>query len=206
MSLLKEDFSLKKLEISDNVFRDLKTKGFSAIESFLDEDFANELLKEVKSLHKNNLMRQAHIGSYKNRHINKDIRGDKIYWLDGKSKIQREYFNFLQNYIKRLNREFFLGINGFEVHYAVYEEGSFYKKHFDNFKGKNNRIVTILFYLNKDYKKEDGGELIIYKDNKEYEILPKFRTMATFITKDILHEVKTANKKRYSLVAWLRRD
>jgi SM-20-related protein len=205
MSLLNRDFSIKKIEIPKKVFKDLKECGFSVNESFVPKSFAQELLSELKHFYQKGLMHQANIGLNKNKHIDKNIRGDKIYWLDGKSEIQKRYFNFLQNYIDKLNREFFLGINNFEAHYAVYEEGSFYKKHFDNFKGKNNRVVTILFYLNENWQENDGGELVIYKD-KEYLVLPKFATMATFITEEILHEVKVTNKKRYSLVAWLRRD
>ncbi|MFM9815886.1 2OG-Fe(II) oxygenase, partial [Streptomyces scabiei] len=70
-----------------------------------------------------------------------------------------------------LNRNFFLGLFDYECHYAKYQQGDFYKKHYDAFKGRSNRVFTTVFYLNTP---DSGGELIIYKPkSKQVEVCIK---------------------------------
>ena len=66
---------------------------------------------------------------------------------------------------------FSLGLFDYECHYAKYQQGDFYKKHYDAFKGRSNRIFTTVCYLNTP---ESGGELVIYKPkSKDIEIVIK---------------------------------
>lgn len=76
-----------------------------------------------------------------------------------------------------------LGLFSFESHFAHYSPGDFYKTHKDAFKGESNRVVTIVVYLNPDWLKEDQGELVIYQDDSQQELVrvtPSFGTIVVF--------------------------
>ena len=78
-------------------------------------------------------MHQAAIGNNHTKQINEGIRSDKISWLTNEetnSDILKYQENIL-NLKNALNEYFYLGLNDFEGHFAIYPEGSFYKKHID---------------------------------------------------------------------------
>jgi SM-20-related protein len=187
----------------EKLFSELEKNGYCVMDNFFQPEMVEGLYKEAVEVFNKNLMKKATISQ--DKLINSSIRGDTIYWLDKNSFWQSKFLEWLENYKNELNRRFFFGINNYEAHFARYEKGSFYKKHYDNFRGKNNRVVTFLLYLNPDWKKEDKGHLIIYKE-KPIKIEPVFGRVVTFITEEILHEVEKTQKERYSIAAWLRRD
>ncbi|MEO1954055.1 MAG: 2OG-Fe(II) oxygenase, partial [Campylobacterales bacterium] len=78
----------------------------------------------------------------------------------------------------------------------------------DAFKNSKNRVVTTVFYLNDDWKKENGGELIIYDKYDKYltKVTPKLNTLVVFMSEEFPHEVLKSNKKRYSIAGWFRVD
>ena len=70
-----------------------------------------------------------------------------------------------------------MGIQRQEFHYALYPEGTFYKRHLDTFQNDKSRKLSVVCYLNsEDWKPEFGGELTIYTNENGTElnaILPK---------------------------------
>lgn len=103
-----------------------------------------------------------------------------------------------------LNRSFFLGLFDYECHYAKYQQGDFYKKHYDAFKGRSNRVFTTVLYLNTP---DSGGELIIYKPkSKQVEVCikPLAGTLVIFESERFMHEVLPAGDERYSIAGWFR--
>lgn len=107
-----------------------------------------------------------------------------------------------------MNRELYLGINYYESHFALYEQGDFYEKHLDAFKNSKNRVVTTVYYLNEEWSEKDGGELVIYdeKNNLLTKVIPSANTLVVFLSDKFPHEVKPAKKKRYSIAGWFRTD
>jgi len=63
-----------------------------------------------------------------------------------------------------------------------------------------------LIYLNKNWQKGDGGELVIYKDEQEIIIEPLGKRLLLIKSDTIEHEVLTTNIQRYSLTGWLLRQ
>jgi len=104
-----------------------------------------------------------------------------------------------------LNRNFFIGLEDFEGHFAIYPEGSFYKKHLDQFKTQQLRLITCILYLNFDRKTDDGGELRIYTEKETVDILPEACKFICFRSDEIYHEVLPCKSKRFSLTGWLRK-
>lgn len=113
----------------------------------------------------------------------------------------------MENLRQNLNQQLFLGLFDYESHYAIYEQGAFYKKHLDALKGKSNRVLSTVLYLNKQWCAENAGELILYAaDGKTVleSIQPKCGTIIIFLSEQFPHEVLSANKTRYSIAGWFR--
>lgn len=133
-----------------------------------------------------------------------EIRGDYIYWLDHQKDPElQSFFDFGEEMIYAFNRYCFLSLKASEFHLAQYPVGSFYKNHIDQFDGRNNRMITFLLYLNKDWQKGYGGELRIHLGDQNIDIEPINNRCIIFASDKILHEVLPTNIVRRSLTGWL---
>jgi SM-20-related protein len=182
----------------------LVQEGFVEIPHAITHRLSQNLLNLAK---KSKNYKRAGISTRKK--INSDKRRDKILWLDHDNGIQSEFLSFAEGLKDFLNRELFIGISYFESHFALYEEGDFYEKHYDAFKNSTNRVVTLVYYLNEDWNaKSDGGELIIYdaEDNAVRKVIPHADTLLVFMSEKFPHEVLKAKRKRYSIAGWFRVD
>lgn len=83
-----------------------------------------------------------------------------------------------------------------------YPKGSFYKRHLDQFNNRSNRMITMIIYLNENWKKEDGGELKIYKNNTEILVEPLANRSIIFKSAALEHEVLPTNAGRNSITGW----
>jgi len=174
---------------------------------FLNEALSNGLQQNIFQLQKDELMSAAGIGNKEVKDTNQTMRGDKIYWMDKNhdNNYERQFLQLVEDFIVYLNRTCYTGINGYEFHYAVYEEGSFYKRHKDQFKNDSNRKFSLINYLNKDWLEEDGGQLRVYQDETIQNILPHSQTAVFFKSDEMEHEVTRANRSRMSISGWLKR-
>lgn len=147
---------------------------------------------------------RAAIGSNLNAQLDTSIRGDFTYWLDKlRDEELSDVFGLVEESIAIFNRYCFLSLAGYEFHLAYYPEGTFYKKHVDQFKDRSNRMISVVIYLNEGWKKGDGGELKIYKEGKEILIEPISGRCVMFKSADVPHEVTKTQVGRYSLTGWL---
>ena len=68
-------------------------------------------------------------------------------------------------------------------------------------------MLSVVVYLNPDWGMDDGGELVIYTDDKVTDgikVIPSFATIAVFLSEDHLHEVLPTQRDRYSIAGWYR--
>ncbi|MBG6027342.1 2OG-Fe(II) oxygenase [Proteus columbae] len=150
---------------------------------------------------------QARIGRHENRLAETTIRSDKIRWLEPEMGTPVEHYLMQMESIQRaVNREFYLGLFEYEAHFACYEKSAFYKKHLDAFKENVTRRLTTVLYLNEDWTKEDGGELVIYdlEDNELATVAPKGGRLVVFLSEQFPHEVLPTYKERISIAGWFR--
>lgn len=175
---------------------------------FLSETLAEKLKNNLLNLYKEQELKSAGIGHFGSFEKNKEIRSDVIYWLDKKNNnpYEMEFFALIEDFITYLNKECFTGIKSYEFHYALYQPGAFYKKHFDQFQDINNRQFSMITYLNLDWVESDGGELKIYDEDKSQIISPTNRKTVFFKSNELEHEVLVTNKLRLSITGWLRKD
>lgn len=173
---------------------------------FLSKKLSAGLRQNIMQLQQDNLMNAAGIGNNEIKDANQKIRGDKIYWLDKKRKnvFEQEYLTLVEDFIERLNSTCYAGINAYEFHYAVYEQGSFYKRHKDQFKNNSDRKYSLVSYLNDDWMEEDGGQLQVYQNNTVQKIQPQAQTTVLFKSDETEHEVLVASRSRMSITGWLK--
>ena len=174
--------------------------------AFISERLSNGLQEHIQQLQQDGQMIFAGIGNAEIKDAHQKVRGDKIYWLDKNHHniYEQEFLRLVEDFIDRLNSTCYTGINAYEFHYAVYEEGSFYKRHKDQFKNNSNRKYSLISYLNNNWQEEDGGELIIYQDNGPQKISPHAQTAVFFKSDEMEHEVTMANRSRMSITGWLK--
>lgn len=174
---------------------------------FLNANLSQGLQQNILQLQRDNLMTDAGIGNEKVKDPKQKMRGDKIYWMDKTHNniFEKEFLLQVEDFIDRLNSTCYTGINGYEFHYAVYEEGSYYKRHKDQFKNDSNRKYSLINYLNENWLEEDGGQLLVYQDEAVQKILPQAKTAVFFKSDEMEHEVTKANRSRMSITGWLKR-
>lgn len=173
---------------------------------FLNEQLSNGLQQHIVQLENENLMTAAGIGNEIVKDSKQKMRGDKIYWMDKNHSnvYEQEFLLLAEGFIDRLNKTCYTGINAYEFHYAVYEEGSYYKRHRDQFKNDSNRKYSLISYLNKNWQEEDGGQLLVYQDEGVKKILPQSQSAVFFKSDEMEHEVTLANRCRMSISGWLK--
>lgn len=173
---------------------------------FLTKALSQGLQQNIHQLQKDNLMTNASIGNDDIKDPNQKMRSDKIYWLDKKhnNPFENEFLQRVEDFIAYLNETCYAGINACEFHYAVYEKGSFYKRHKDQFKSNNNRKYSLVTYLNDNWVEADGGQLQVYGNSNMQQIQPNAQTAVLFKSDETEHEVLIANQSRMSITGWLK--
>ena len=187
----------------EKLIENLIERGYFILEGFLTADLCSQIIHESELLP----LKKAKIGKGSEEKQVDEIRNDSIYWLDenSPSSWEQAYLNEVEKIRVVLNQNLYLGLKQFEGHFARYDQGGFYKKHLDQFQGNNDRVVSLITYLNTP---SNGGELRVYKKNNpeeiECDIAPQTGMLVCFLSKELYHEVLPTNHKRYSLTGWLR--
>lgn len=151
------------------------------------------------------LFHPAGIGRQQDRTLTRAVRQDEICWITGESTVGRAWLDWASALQQSLNRRLLLGLFSFESHFAHYRPGAFYRRHLDAFRGETNRVLSLVAYLNPDWKLADGGQLVLYPDNSDpVTILPELGTVVVFLSEAFPHEVLPAQRDRFSIAGWFR--
>ncbi|MFD2099401.1 2OG-Fe(II) oxygenase [Flagellimonas iocasae] len=182
---------------------DLSAKDYVVIDHF----FQPEMYAEIRSFFLGKLpnFTEAGIGTNADNQINKNVRGDFTYWLDRKRDEQLQpFWNLVDEILYMFNRYCFLSLSGYEFHLAHYPSGGHYDKHLDQFENRNNRMISVVIYLNEGWQKGDGGELEIFeRDETSFLVEPLAARCVMFKSADVPHAVLQAHKSRFSVTGWL---
>jgi SM-20-related protein len=173
---------------------------------FISKELAVSLHKNLLALDEEDKMKTAGIGNLFVKDRDQDKRGDKIFWIDNQSDefSERAFLNQINLFIEHLNDTCYTGINAYEFHYALYETGSYYRRHVDQFQNNSDRKFSMIHYLNADWKEDEGGELLIYHENKTDKIFPEMQKAVFFRSEDCEHEVSRSTRPRMSISGWLK--
>lgn len=186
---------------------DLAAKGWAHREHFLPQALTRELAAECRKRARSGELSAAGVGRGSAQQVQEGIRGDHIQWLEpGQSEASDRYLERMDELRLALNRALFLGLEDFECHFAFYAPGAYYQRHLDRFRDDDRRTLSAVFYLNEDWRAEQGGALRLYPaDGAEHDVLPQAGTLALFLSADMPHEVLPATRERLSLTGWFRR-
>lgn len=191
-------------DLFENIAQQVYQKGFCICENALPSQLSENLTYEAKKNVENNFTKAA-VGRAGDYEKNASVRRDSISWIDTSTEAGIQWLQWTDSLKAALNRRLFLGLFSFESHFALYEPGGFYKKHVDAFRGKTNRKLSVVTYLNQGWRESFGGELVIYsEDGKEIlkKVTPYGRTLVVFLSEAFPHEVLPASLPRYSIAGW----
>lgn len=203
------DFEINPLY--EQIIDDLMHQKFSIADNFFSSEEVLALRKSLLGKFEEDQFKKSAIGNQANEQILDAVRGDFILWLDENSdnNAEKMYFDRINDFVCYLNRTCFLGIQDKEFHYALYPEGTFYKRHLDTFQNDSRRKLSMVCYLNEEHWQMDfGGELTIYKLENgvetECNIIPQQGRMVIFESQVLEHEVKPVKQPRLSITGWLK--
>lgn len=178
--------------------------GYGVLDGFLKQEEVVKLNESFLAHYQANEFKQA--GISKGNEVVKNIRGDEILWLekDKANAWEAEFLQRLEEFMSYVNYTCFLGLRSYEIHYASYPVGTFYKRHLDKFRNDSGRKLSFICYLNDGWQADNGGELVLHLPDKEEVIIPIGGRLVVFESDKIEHEVLPANRERRSLTGWLR--
>ncbi len=135
-----------------------------------------------------------------------EIRGDFTCWLsEPLLPPERCLTQRMEALRLQLNRDAFLGLFELELHYARYPAGAAYSRHVDQPLGSTQRKLSLVLYLNPEWRTKDGGVLRIHNaDDGFVDVEPIAGRLVCFLTPGREHEVLQAHGERLSISGWFR--
>lgn len=185
----------------EQIAKTLTTFGWGVFVDLLPPPMCDALLRRATEIEH---YRRARVGQSRTHRLNQFVRRDRTAWIDGRVGIEADWLTWAEQLRIELNRTLYLGLDRFESHFAHYPPGAFYRKHVDAFKDSDNRVVSLIVYLNPDWSPADGGQLALYDqaDMELAKVPPTIGTVAAFLSDSFPHEVMKTTRDRYSIAGW----
>lgn len=190
----------------DSIADALVTQGYCVLDDALPATLVEALLLHFDDL-RDHAFKAAGVGRQQDFQLAETIRSDHIHWLSANADATGDFLQWMDSLRIGMNRRLFMGLFDYESHFAYYPVGGFYKKHLDAFKGKSNRVLSTVFYLNPAWQSQYGGELIIYAEDGEQlleRVVPSAGRLVIFLSEKFPHEVLPASCERKSIAGWFR--
>lgn len=189
-----------------NASADLKGCGISIRDQFVSADEVVCLQKCANDRQSRGDFAAARIGTHASAQRREELRGDFTCWLrEPFHRAERTLLDRLEGLRLELNREAYLGLFELELHYALYPPGAGYARHVDQPHGATHRKVSLVLYLNADWRPADGGVLRMHKANTQIlDIEPLGGRLVCFLTPGREHQVLPARRDRLSISGWFR--
>ena len=182
----------------------LSEQGLAILDGLLDVHQCQSFQTWLNGLADQDRLKKAGMGTLAEYTVEESIRGDYICWLNTLQPpaLLRTVFAFVEDMILHFRESYFLPIKDWETHATLYPPGSRFARHSDRFKHTDHRLISVVLYVNHNWKSGDGGELVLYGDEGSVTVEPVGGRMVIFRS-DIEHEVLYTACDRYSLTAWL---
>jgi len=187
----------------------LRDRGFGVVEGYVADSTWRALARDARRRHGHGDFRQAGVGRGDSFRVDRSIRSDAVLWVDPTSptRAERRWLTRVERLRLALNQSLFLGLFGYECHFARFAPGAYYETHLDRFADASHRLVSLVLYLNEDWRDEDGGELRLFlgeADRAPWEdVRPRGGTLVAFLSGEVPHAVRPAERERFSVTGWL---
>jgi SM-20-related protein len=188
----------------DHLVDQLVEQGFGIVDQFISDEEIGQFIRRFHDLSEEGELRKAGIGKMQHFAVDKKIRGDYIHWIDPQDMVAvtAGYVSRVQQIMEYLNRSCYLGLKDFEAHFAMYPEGTFYKRHADRFHQNPHRVISMVCYMNQGWTEADGGQLRMFLPDQEIDIAPLSGRLVCFKS-ELEHEVLLTHRTRYSVTGWM---
>jgi len=194
------------LERDEAIATELADAGFAVVADYASEPTWRALAAEGRRLRRSEAFRHAGVGRGPSFRVAPEIRNDRVCWIDPEHATRRQaaWLTRMESLRRVLNGRLYLGLFGFEAHLAVYPPGARYAMHLDRFADARHRLVSVLLYLNDEWRTEDGGALRLHLEapSTPRDVLPVGGTLVAFLSGEIAHEVLPATRERWSVAGW----
>lgn len=198
---------MERNETFETIIEGIVNKQYVVVDDFFSAEEVTLLKNGLLEVLHQQAFKKSAIGNRTDEKVIEAIRGDYIFWLDEQTDTPASdlFFKKVNDLVAYLNATCFLGITEKEFHYALYPEGTFYKRHLDVFQNDQRRRLSLVCYLNdENWLPKYGGELVIYKESGDITIFPERGRVVIFDSQTLEHEVKPVQQKRYSITGWLK--
>jgi SM-20-related protein len=181
-------------------------RGWSVIEGWPEASLVDALAEAARAYDAASRTRPAGLGRADERVVDESTRIARLRWLSETGPAERAYLAAAEAMRLALNARLFLGLFELEAGFAIYPPGGFYARHVDSLKGARNRIVSVVTYLNRGWRAEDGGALTIWGRDGALaaEILPEAGVSVFMLSEEIAHEVRETRALRLAIAGWWR--
>lgn len=192
----------------DAIADDLARQGWCVVKDFFAPAMLDALLARLTTLEAEEALTPAGVGRGQENVENRTIRRDATLWLERQDNAEKDFLDEMATLRGELNRRLMLGLFFYEAHFSRYKSGAFYKRHLDSFRGRRNRLISTVLYLNHNWDMADGGLLAFYADTDSAEpflsVAPEYGTFVLFLSEEMVHEVLPAHRPRASIAGWFR--
>ena len=200
--------------LTEQHFIELTDRHWTMQDQFLCKALTERLFMQAQDLWNQGQFKKSKIGRGAEQKMASHIRSDLICWVDllALNPLNQELQKILQSLQNQLSQEMRQRIDSTECHFAKYGPGSAYDEHIDQSKTSSSflgeRVFSFVLYLNKAWKPEHGGQLVIRKvDGENLEILePLWGRLVVFRSDTVPHAVLATHFDRWSLTGWFRRS
>jgi SM-20-related protein len=195
----------------DQMVDDLSNHSYAVVDGFLSDIEVEQYRKLLRIRFDSGDFKAAGIGNADRYNIDTQIRSDHISWLDPVTDGPQlgSLFQKIEEVVSYLNRTCYLALSDFEFHFARYQPGSFFKRHLDAFQSDDSRKISMVMYLNEDWKESEGGAIHLYLNQSDQPeqtkvVYPVSGRLVCFRSDIIEHEVIPATRPRLSITGWLK--
>lgn len=184
----------------------LEADGIAVWDGFLTPALTRDLIQCAHQHRACGDFEAARIGGEQNLQRRADIRGDSTCWiLPPLLPPEQTLLEQLERLRLELNRESLLGLFELELHYAWYPPGAGYARHVDQPRGRGQRQVSVVLYLNEGWTSAVGGQLRLFDAAGGHrDIEPVGGRLVCFLTPEREHEVLPTTHDRLSITGWFR--
>lgn len=189
---------------------DLALRGWAHAPGALPADLVPALRARLQELFAEGELARARIGRGESETRALAIRKTEISWLTGDHPAERRFLDGAEALRLEINRALFAGLFEFEAHFARYPAGGHYARHLDAFADRpRDRMVSLVAWLNEDWREGDGGELDIWSapdaaGPPAATIAPRGGDIVLMMSETIPHAVRATTRPRLGLAGWFR--
>jgi SM-20-related protein len=190
----------------DGLHADLFAHGVAVRDGFLSQSRTRELIECAQLRRARGDFSAARVGADRRLQERAEIRGDSTCWLvEPLFEAERAQLRDLEELRLELNCEGFLGLFDLELHYAWYAPGAGYTRHLDQLRERDQRMVSVILYLNETWEPDAGGALRLFGAAENYrDIEPVGGRLVYFLTAGQEHAVLPTRCDRLSISGWFR--